>query len=99
MPAGGSQRPDGDGPWPPVDLEDLVAGALILYPRYLDPDAAACGPRSSIERLVQRTRGAPGLGHGASVAGRLARRGRMRAPSAAGGARRPAAAAVMPGAA
>jgi capsular polysaccharide export protein len=33
-------------------LEELVAGALILYPRYLDPlTRLPCGPEVIIERL------------------------------------------------
>jgi capsular polysaccharide export protein len=33
-------------------LEELVAGALILYPRYLDPvTRLPCGPEIVIERL------------------------------------------------
>jgi capsular polysaccharide export protein len=35
-----------------LTLEELVAGALILYPRYLDPvTRLPCGPEIVIERL------------------------------------------------
>ena len=35
-----------------LSLEELVAGALILYPRYLDPvTRLPCGPEIIIERL------------------------------------------------
>jgi capsular polysaccharide export protein len=35
-----------------LTLEELVAGALILYPRYLDPvSRLPCGPEVIIERL------------------------------------------------
>lgn len=37
-----------------LSLDELVAGALILYPRYLDPlTRSPCGPETLIERLAQ----------------------------------------------
>ncbi len=43
-------------------LEELVAGALILYPRYLDPvTRLPCGPEIIIERLEDPTLWRPGL--------------------------------------
>jgi capsular polysaccharide export protein len=43
-------------------LEELVAGALILYPRYLDPvTRLPCGPEIVIERLDNRQLWRPGL--------------------------------------
>jgi len=37
-----------------LSLEELVAGALILYPRYLDPvTRLPCSPEILIERLDQ----------------------------------------------
>ncbi len=36
-----------------LSIEELVAGALILYPRYLDPvTRAPCGPELIVERLA-----------------------------------------------
>jgi capsular polysaccharide export protein len=43
-------------------LEELAAGALILYPRYLDPvTRQPCGPEAVIDRLAQRDLWRPGL--------------------------------------
>jgi capsular polysaccharide export protein len=37
-----------------LTLEELAAGALILYPRYLDPiTRRPCGPETVVERLAQ----------------------------------------------
>lgn len=37
-----------------LSLEELAAGALILYPRYLDPvTRLPCGPETAVERLAQ----------------------------------------------
>jgi capsular polysaccharide export protein len=45
-----------------LNLEELVAGALILYPRYLDPvTRLPCGPEIIIERLDQPEVWRPGL--------------------------------------
>lgn len=45
-----------------LSLEELVAGALILYPRYLDPvTRLPCGPELIIERLDQPEAWRPGL--------------------------------------
>jgi capsular polysaccharide export protein len=45
-----------------LTLEELVAGALILYPRYLDPvTRLPCGPEVIIERLDQPELWRPGL--------------------------------------
>jgi capsular polysaccharide export protein len=45
-----------------LTLEELVAGALILYPRYLDPvTRLPCGPEIIIERLDQPELWRPGL--------------------------------------
>ena len=44
-----------------LTLEELVAGALILYPRYLDPvTRLPCGPEIVIERLDQPALWRPG---------------------------------------
>jgi capsular polysaccharide export protein len=38
-----------------LSLDELAAGALILYPRYLDPlTRRLCDPETAIDRLVQR---------------------------------------------
>jgi capsular polysaccharide export protein len=43
-------------------LEELAAGALILYPRYLDPvTRQPCGPEAVIDRLGQRDLWRPSL--------------------------------------
>jgi capsular polysaccharide export protein len=43
-------------------LEELVAGVLILYPRYLDPvTRLPCGPEIIIERLADPELWRPGL--------------------------------------
>lgn len=45
-----------------LTLEELVAGALILYPRYLDPvTRLPCGPEIVIERLANPELWRPGL--------------------------------------
>jgi len=45
-----------------LSLEELVAGALILYPRYLDPvTRLPCGPEMVIERLSHPDLWRPGL--------------------------------------
>jgi capsular polysaccharide export protein len=45
-----------------LSLEELVAGVLILYPRYLDPvTRLPCGPEVIIERLDQPELWRPGL--------------------------------------
>jgi capsular polysaccharide export protein len=45
-----------------LSLEELVAGALILYPRYLDPvTRLPCGPEVIIERLDRPELWRPGL--------------------------------------
>src|SRR5262249_15187247 len=45
-----------------LSLEELVAGALILYPRYLDPvTRLPCGPEIIIERLAVPELWRPGL--------------------------------------
>jgi len=45
-----------------LTLEELVAGALILYPRYLDPvTRLPCGPELVIERLADPELWRPGL--------------------------------------
>jgi capsular polysaccharide export protein len=45
-----------------LTLEELVAGALILYPRYLDPvTRLPCGPEAIIERLERPELWRPGL--------------------------------------
>ncbi len=45
-----------------LTLEQLVAGALILYPRYLDPvTRLPCGPEVIVERLDQPELWRPGL--------------------------------------
>ena len=44
-----------------LSLAQLVAGTLILYPRYLDPlTRLPCGPEVIIDRLDARNCGAPG---------------------------------------
>jgi capsular polysaccharide export protein len=44
-----------------LSLEELAAGALILYPRYLDPlTRQPCGPETVIEHLVRRELWRPG---------------------------------------
>ena len=59
-----------------LSLEELVAGALILYPRYLDPiTRLPCGPEIIIERLDQPEAWRPGgLVLARRLQGRLARR-------------------------
>ena len=45
-----------------LTLEELVAGALIVYPRYLDPvTRLPCGPETIIERLDHPELWRPGL--------------------------------------
>jgi len=45
-----------------LSLDELVAGALILYPRYLDPvTRLPCGPEVIIERLDQPELWRPGM--------------------------------------
>ncbi|HJZ17667.1 MAG TPA: hypothetical protein VJ251_19865, partial [Stellaceae bacterium] len=45
-----------------LTLEELVAGALILYPRYLDPvTRLPCKPELVIERLASPELWRPGL--------------------------------------
>jgi capsular polysaccharide export protein len=45
-----------------LSLEELAAGALIRYPRYLDPvSRLPCGPETVVERLAQRELWRPGL--------------------------------------
>jgi capsular polysaccharide export protein len=45
-----------------VTLEELVAGALILYPLYLDPvTGLPCGPETVVERLSRIDLWRPGL--------------------------------------
>jgi capsular polysaccharide export protein len=45
-----------------LSLEELVAGVLILYPRYLDPATRLpCGPEVVIERLDHPELWRPGL--------------------------------------
>ncbi len=44
-----------------LSLEQLAAGALILYPRYLDPlTRLPCGPETVIDRLARRELWRPG---------------------------------------
>ncbi len=44
-----------------LSLEELAAGALILYPRYLDPlTRQPCGPETVIEHLARRELWRPG---------------------------------------
>jgi len=44
-----------------LTLEELAAGALILYPRYLDPlTRLPCGPETVIDRLARRELWRPG---------------------------------------
>jgi capsular polysaccharide export protein len=59
-----------------LTLEELVAGALILYPRYLDPvTRLPCGPELVIERLADPELWRPGFLVGARrLQGMLARR-------------------------
>ena len=59
-----------------LSLEELVAGVLILYPRYLDPlTRLPCGPEVIIERLKQPELWRPGtLVLARRVQGALARR-------------------------
>jgi capsular polysaccharide export protein len=59
-----------------LSLEELVAGALILYPRYLDPlTRLQCGPEIIIERLDQPAAWRVGpLVLARRLQGRLARR-------------------------
>lgn len=59
-----------------LSLEELVAGALILYPRYLDPPTRLpCGPEIIIERLDQPAAWRVGpLVLARRLQGRLARR-------------------------
>jgi capsular polysaccharide export protein len=43
-------------------LEELVAGALILYPRYLDPlTRLPCGPELVVDRLADGAMWQPNL--------------------------------------
>ena len=45
-----------------LSLEELVAGVLILYPRYLDPlTRLPCGPEVVIDRLDHPELWRPGL--------------------------------------
>ena len=45
-----------------LSLDELAAGTLILYPRYLDPvTRQPCGPETIIDRLAQRELWRPGL--------------------------------------
>jgi capsular polysaccharide export protein len=45
-----------------LSLDELTAGALILYPRYLDPATRRpCEPETVIDHLVQRNLWRPGL--------------------------------------
>lgn len=67
-----------------LTLEELVAGALVLYPRYLDPvTRLPCGPEIIIERLDQPDAWRAGpLVMARRLQGRLARRwSEMRAPA------------------
>jgi capsular polysaccharide export protein len=59
-----------------LTLDELVAGALILYPRYLDPlTRLPCGPEIVIERLDHPELWRPGLlVQARRLQGRLARR-------------------------
>jgi capsular polysaccharide export protein len=59
-----------------LTLEELVAGALILYPRYLDPvTRLPCGPELVVERLADPELWRPGLLVGARrLQGMLAHR-------------------------
>jgi capsular polysaccharide export protein len=42
-----------------LTLDELVAGALLLYPRYVDPvTGLLCPPEVLVERLAQNRRGA-----------------------------------------
>ena len=55
-----------------LSLDELTAAALILYPRYLDPESGLpCGPELLVERLAAARQAAPG------IASRLARIGRL----------------------
>jgi capsular polysaccharide export protein len=65
-----------------LTLEELVAGALILYPRYLDPvTRLPCGPELVIERLSRCEHWRPGpLAHLRRLQGAVARK--LRAGSA-----------------
>jgi capsular polysaccharide export protein len=67
-----------------LTVEELAAGALILYPRYLDPvTRLPCGPEIIIERLDQPDAWHAGpLVTARRLQGRLARRwSEMRAPA------------------
>ncbi|MBV9965543.1 MAG: hypothetical protein JO008_07590, partial [Alphaproteobacteria bacterium] len=68
-----------------LSIEELVAVALILYPRYLDPvTRLPCGPEVIIERLDQPEAWRPGLLVTARrLQGRLARRWSERRASSA----------------
>lgn len=46
----------------PLALAELAAGALILYPRYLDPETGApCSPETLVAHLAKRARPRPAL--------------------------------------
>jgi capsular polysaccharide export protein len=69
-----------------LSLEELVAGVLILYPRYVDPATRLpCGPELIVERLAE-----PGLWRGGAfvalrrLEGALRRCGRAWAPKLPG---------------
>src|SRR5260370_19505020 len=59
-----------------LSLDELVAGVLILYPRYLDPlTRLPCGPEVVIERLDHPELWRPGVpGQARRLQGALARR-------------------------
>ncbi|WP_375464487.1 capsular biosynthesis protein [uncultured Methylobacterium sp.] len=58
-------------------LDELVAGALILYPRYLDPVAMKpCTPEQLLDRLTAARKAAPRTALSLSRAGRIAMRAR-----------------------
>jgi capsular polysaccharide export protein len=61
-------------------LEELAAGALILYPRYLDPvTRQPCGPETIVARLAQANLCSPGLPARLLVAARRGQGGLVRA--------------------
>jgi len=71
-----------------LSLDELVAGVLILYPRYLDPvTRLPCGPEVLIDRLDHPELWRPGpLVHARRLQGAVARRlGELRAMLPAAG--------------
>ncbi len=74
-----------------LSLEELVAGALILYPRYVDPKTRLpCPPEIAIERLQERELWRPGpLIAARRLQGLMARRWRGQRAAIHAGASRP----------